>query len=110
VLVREEREPGSSGKAVVDARGRSLHGFDYGGVPSMAAKLTKWRPYRSQVEAGNVHVLNRAWTKAFIDEHEGADGRTTRDDQVDAACGGYLALVREAPVGLIQTAQIRVGG
>lgn len=110
VLVREEREPGASGKAVVDARGRALHGYDYEGVPSTTSKLTKWRPYRSQVEAGNVCVLNRPWAKAFLDEHEQADGRSTRDDQVDAACGAYLALVREAPVGLIQTTPMRVGG
>lgn len=101
VMIREEQEPGSSGKAVIADRLTMLHGYDYGGVPTSTAKLVKWRPFRAQAEGGNVYVLRRRWTKDFIDECEGADGLTTTDDQVDGASGGYLALTRAVGSGSI---------
>lgn len=57
VRIREEREGGSSGKAVTDARARTLKGYDYKAVTLGTDKVTRAGPFRSQVEAGNVKVL-----------------------------------------------------
>lgn len=57
-------------------------------------KWTRALPFAAQAAAGNVYVLRRAWTDAFIEElcsfPYGA-----HDDQVDSAAGAYLALVQE---------------
>jgi predicted phage terminase large subunit-like protein len=57
VRVREEREGGSSGKAVVDARAKMLNGYDYKSVTLGTDKVTRAGPFRSQVEAGNVKFV-----------------------------------------------------
>ena len=93
VMVREEREPGSSGKAVIEARARTLAGYDYKGVLSDQAKWLRWRALAAQAEAGYVHILKRAWTKSFIDELERAGpGSRGKVDQADAASGAFLEI------------------
>ncbi len=93
VMIREEREPGSSGKAVIEARARSLAGFDYKGDPVDENKLLRWRPFAAQAEAGNVRVVRAAWTADFLAELAAAPGGL-HDDQCDSASGGFLALAR----------------
>jgi predicted phage terminase large subunit-like protein len=79
--IREEQEPGSSGKAVIAARKLALAGFDYDGKPATGEKSTRWRPFAIQAEAGNVQLVRGPWNEAFLDElttvpaaaHDGAD-------------------------------------
>lgn len=100
VKIREEREPGSSGLAVVHARARELAGYDYAGVPATTDKVTRARPLRAQAEAGNVLVVAR--TPA---EHQAVAGwlaevcafpRGALKDQVDATSGALAVLVDPA--------------
>jgi predicted phage terminase large subunit-like protein len=95
-LVREEQEPGSSGKAVIAARAKALAGFDYAGVTVSGDKVTRARPMRAQAEAGNVKLLEGEWCEAFRQEAESFPvGR--HDDQIDAASCGFNALIEAKP-------------
>lgn len=96
-LIREEQEPGSSGKAVIAAHARMLAGRDYAGVPATGEKTTRWRPFVVQAEAGNVRLVPdaegkpRPWVQAWLDELSLAPfGR--HDDQADSAAGAFSAL------------------
>ena len=104
VMAREEREPGSSGKAVIEARARTLAGYDYRGVLSDQAKWLRWRGLAAQAEAGQVYLVKRPWTKPFLDELERAGpGARGKVDQVDAASGAFLEMaMRPRPVQAMQ--------
>lgn len=88
VRVREEQEPGSAGKAVVRLRARQLPGYDYVAKPSTGAKVTRWKPYSVQAEAGNVECLAGDWNAAYFDELEAAPNGT-HDDQLDASATAF---------------------
>ena len=84
VRVREEQEPGASGKTVVAKRARDLAGFDYEPVQVTGDKETRARPFRSQCEAGNVRLVRASWNEDFLQELE-VFPNGSHDDQVDAA-------------------------
>jgi len=100
VAIREEQEPGSSGKAVVAARARRLAGWDYRGVPSDENKVLRWRPFAAQAEAGNVRVLQAEWTRELLEELERVPGGR-HDDQADAVAGAFLALAQRPAAGTV---------
>jgi predicted phage terminase large subunit-like protein len=89
--VREEKEPGSSGKSVILARTRLLAGFEYKGVQVDSDKVTRSRPFRAQCEAGNVYIVQGPWNQAYLDELEKFD-RGRHDDQVDATSCAFNEL------------------
>ena len=89
---REEKEGGSAGAAVVQARAKKLRGYDYAGVAATGNKVTKAKPFRAQVEARNVWVLDREWTEAYLDELV-AFPTGSHDDQVDGSSVAYNELV-----------------
>lgn len=92
VAQREEKEGGSAGKAVIQARSKLLNKFDYAGVQATGDKVTRSKPYRSQVEAGNVYLVKGAWNKDYLDELcDFPVGK--HDDQVDGSSCGYNQLV-----------------
>jgi predicted phage terminase large subunit-like protein len=88
VRVREEQEPGSSGKAVVQARATMLAGWDYKGIPSTGEKTTRWRPFAVQCEVGNVALLAGPWNEPFLDELALVP-YAEHDDQADAAATAF---------------------
>lgn len=91
-LIREERELGSAGKAVIAAHTRLLAGYDYQGVPATGDKVTRWRPFAVQAEAGNVSLVpSDVWRRAWIDEMALAPyGR--HDDQADSVALAFNSL------------------
>lgn len=91
VRIREEQEPGSSGKNVIAAHTRLLAGFDYRGIPATGEKTTRWRPFAVQAEAGNVRVVRGEWNQAWLDEMVMAP-MGSHDDQVDSVCGAFNEL------------------
>lgn len=94
VAVREEKEGGSAGKAVVEARAKMLKGFDYKFVQITGAKPLRVKPFRSQVEAGNVFLLRAGWNEEYISEL--CDFPTGKhDDQVDASGAAFNAILLE---------------
>lgn len=97
VMVREEQEPGSSGKAVCAARATLLAGFDYLGIPSTGDKEVRARPLRAQAEAGNVALYAPAgfgtpeWIEEFLSEVVLFPNGSVKD-QVDAASSAFNVL------------------
>jgi predicted phage terminase large subunit-like protein len=95
VAQREEREGGSSGKAVTNARLKLLKGFDYAEVPKNVNKVIYSKPFRAQVNGGNVYLPRGAkWVPAFMNELR--DFPTVKhDDQVDASATAFNAVLLE---------------
>ncbi len=99
---REEQEPGSSGKAVIESHRQLMSGFDYRAKPSTGDKVTRARPYRSQCEGRNVKLVRGSWNAAYLDELDGFPfGK--HDDQVDASSTAFneLALTNTSVVAAI---------
>jgi predicted phage terminase large subunit-like protein len=95
VAQREEREGGSSGKAVTNARLKLLKGFDYAEVPKNVNKVIYSKPFRAQVNGGNVYLPRGAsWVPKYINELR--DFPTVKhDDQVDASATAFNAVLLE---------------
>lgn len=97
VAQREEREGGSSGKAVTTARAKLLKGYDYAEVPKNVNKVIYSKPFRSQVNAGNVYLPRGAkWVPSYMNELR--DFPTVKhDDQVDGSSTAFNAVLLEVP-------------
>lgn len=86
VLISEE--PGSGGKAQVDALVRALAGWRVQGVRETGDKITRAGPVAAQWSIGTIRILKSEWNRTFIDEVEAfPNGR--HDDQVDALSGAF---------------------
>lgn len=97
VGIREQREGGSSGKAVTGARARTLAGFDYEEVLIGQNKVQFSKPFRAQVNAGNVYLpKGEAWVRDYIKELLEFPS-SKHDDQVDASATAFNAVLL-APV------------
>jgi predicted phage terminase large subunit-like protein len=91
---REEKEGGASGKMVVAARLKLLKGYDYKGVEISGDKVTRSKPFRAQVEGGNVFLVRGPWNEAYI--RELCDFPTGKhDDRVDASSCAFNAVLLE---------------
>lgn len=91
VMIREEREPGSAGMAVIAARLKSLIGYDYAGRPATGEKTLRWRPMAAQAEGYNIKLVAGPWNADFLDELVLAP-KGVHDDQIDAAAGAFNEL------------------
>lgn len=105
VTIGLEQDPGQAGKSEAEYLARSLAGYDVRLFPVHKDKITRARPYSAQVEAGNVLLVEGEWNEAFLREHENFppenaskkkskdgiddDDSAGKDDQVDAASGGF---------------------
>ena len=92
--IREEREGGSAGKAVIAARARALAGYDYAGVSISGDKITRAKPFRAQAEAGNVRLVRGKWNETYIQEACSFPVGSF-DDQIDGTSCIYNALALE---------------
>lgn len=91
---REEKEGGSAGQTVIDARTKTLAGVNYQGVSISGSKVTRSKPFRVQCEAGNVRIVRGAWNAEYIRELCGfPTGK--HDDQVDGSSCAYNAVLLE---------------
>ncbi len=103
VTVGLEQEPGSSGKESAYNTVKNLIGFrlkiDKVG-PSDGNKVNRADAYSSQVNGGNVYLLNAPWNKEYLDELTHFP-LSKYKDQVDASSGGFNYLYK---------GRLRVGG
>ena len=106
-VVREEEEPGASGKTVTMDRARKLFGYNYKGVRATGRPEIRCEPFSAACEAGTVYVLKRPWTEDFLDEMCHFP-RATHDDQVIAAAGAFNDLV--VTVGEVIVVGLNLGG
>lgn len=91
VTICIEQEPGASGKTVIAQYIRMLAGWDVKGTPASGAKMTRYKPFAAQAEAGNVTLQSDAWNSEFIDELCTVPN-SSHDDQADAVCGAFNEL------------------
>jgi len=87
-----EQEPGSGGKESAEATVRNLRGFSVHADRVTGDKVSRAEPFASQVEAGNVAILNRPWTKDYLQELELFPAGKFRD-RTDASTGAFNKLV-----------------
>jgi predicted phage terminase large subunit-like protein len=71
-----------------------LKGWDYLGVPTSGSKVTRAKPFRAQVQAGNVYLVKAAWNEKYITELCGFP-TAKHDDQVDASSCAFNAVLLE---------------
>lgn len=87
-----EREPGSSGKLLVENYERTLlNGFKVEGVPSNDNKLIRAQPFLAAAEARKVFLVHAPWNEAWLQEYDEFPGGD-HDDQVDTCAIGYSKL------------------
>lgn len=92
-----EREPGSSGKLLVQNYANNLlKGWRVHEIPANDNKLYRAQPFLAAVEAGRVSLLQvdpnaPTWQPTFADEYDDFPGGE-HDDQVDTAAAGYTFL------------------
>jgi len=86
-----EQEPGSGGKESAEATVRNLRGFTVHADRVTGDKVSRAEPFASQVEAGNVTILNRPWTKDYLEELELFPSGKYRD-RTDASTGAFNKL------------------
>jgi predicted phage terminase large subunit-like protein len=86
-----EQEPGASGKESSQDTIKNLVGYRVYADRASGSKETRAEPYGIQQLAGNVYVLQRPWTKRFVEEHKTFPvGRYK--DIVDSATGAFNKL------------------
>lgn len=96
VAVRLPQDPGQAGKAQAAHFVRMLQGFTVRIRPVTGDKVTRAGPYSSQVEHGNVWVLEGDWNAAFFEEHE-AFPEGSHDDQIDCGSDAIAELAGDKP-------------
>ena len=58
----------------------------------MSAKIIRWGPMSSALQAKNLFLLEAPWNRDFIDELDACRGEDEKNDQADAASGGFNEL------------------
>jgi predicted phage terminase large subunit-like protein len=85
-------EKGYMSRAITDLNmDYRLKGYTIFGYPVDTDKRTRAAPLAAKFAAGVIHVLNRGWSQAYIEElclFRG-DGNDPHDDQVDASSGAW---------------------
>lgn len=97
VRVVIEQEAGSGGKESAEATVRNLRGFSVIVDRPKGDKSTRAEPFATQVNIGNVYLLEGPWNKAYIDEL-GVFPRGRFKDQVDASSQAFNALVNSSRI------------
>ena len=89
VRVRDEQEPGSSGKTVAHTDARdTFAGHDYKAVPSTGSKEVRARPVAAAAYNRLIRIVRGPWNEALLAElHSFPDG--PHDDQVDGLSGAF---------------------
>ena len=90
VRIGEEQEPGSSGKSVVDVRGKALRAFAYRAYPKSASKEAYWHPVAACAENGGLFLVEADWNEEFITELVRLPTGRTKDMADAAALAFYI--------------------
>ena len=91
VTIYIEEEP-AAGKESSMILARTLQGFPVFFDKAQKNKMARAVPFASQVQAGNVFLVEADWNSEFLDELEYFPNATFKD-QVDAVSGGYNKVV-----------------
>jgi predicted phage terminase large subunit-like protein len=91
VRIAVEQEPGSGGKESAEATASRLAGYRVKLVSNSGDKTQRADEFSSQVNSGNVYVVDGPWVDAFLEELKFFP-YGTYDDQVDATSGLFSML------------------
>lgn len=94
VFISIPKDPGQAGKAQADDIMSELAGYSVTKEPQSGSKELRAEPFASQVEAGNVDILEGPWNQAFVDEMRFFP-RGTFKDQIDAASSAFNLLMKK---------------
>ena len=104
------QDPGQAGKAQVAYFTRLLHGYRVETSPETGDKATRAGPIASQVNVGNVDLVEGPWNRSFLAEI-GSFPSGAHSDQVDALSRAYSMLLEGGqPYVLSPTALMRHAG
>jgi predicted phage terminase large subunit-like protein len=95
-----EQEPGSGGKESAENTIRSLAGFAVCADRVTGDKVVRAEPFAAQAQAGNVDLLDAAWTAGYLDRLASFPMGKYKDD-VDASSGAFNRLALGAPGGVL---------
>ena len=82
------QDPGQAGKDQVQSMVRDFAGWVFRTSPETGAKETRWEPFASQVNGGNVKMVRAPWNRVILDEMSVAP-RGANDDFLDAAARAF---------------------
>jgi predicted phage terminase large subunit-like protein len=88
------QDPGQAGKAQVAYLVKSLAGHSVDFSPETGDKVTRFAPFSSQAEAGNVMVLRGAWNDRFFSMLEGLPDLPHSDDHSDATARAFAIIAQ----------------
>lgn len=93
-------DPNASGKHAYEDHVRNLAGFKVKKAKTEKSKMTRFEPFASHAENGQVRVKKAPWNNIFYSELEGFTGgeRSKKDDQVDGTSDGFMFLVKNANI------------
>lgn len=94
VMVGIELEGGSGGKDSAVMTTKSLAGYRVVADRPDKNKELRADPFSTQVNVGNVSVINAEWTRDYLNELEFFPGSTFKD-QVDASSGAFKMLTQK---------------
>lgn len=102
------QDPGQAGKAQVAYFLKLLNRFHVDVSPETGDKATRAGPFASQVNVGNVDIVEGAWNRSFLDELASFPSGS-KSDQVDASSRAYeMLLSRGRPLTMSRQQQARV--
>lgn len=93
VKVGLEQEPGSAGKESAANTVKNLAGFRVEAVRATGDKEMRADTFATQVNAGNVYIIEAPWNAEYIEELRYFP-RSTYKDQVDASSGAFTMLTK----------------
>lgn len=88
VLQVLEQDPGQAGVVELDMYTRELIGHRFKFVRPTGDKVTRFGPFSSQCEAGNVRLVAGPWNRLYCEELESFP-EGDHDDQCDASSGAF---------------------
>ncbi len=93
------QDPGQAGKTQVLYFTRKLAGYRIESSPETGDKATRAAPFASQVNVGNVSVVQEMWNRAYLDELASFPSGA-KDDMVDASSRAFGKLIARVPLAI----------
>lgn len=93
------QDPGQAGKFQASYMTRALDGFAVRTTPEQGDKISRFGPYSSQAQVGNIFIIEGPWNDEFFRQLEGFPD-LKHDDDADA-CSRAFQLFHDATTGLL---------
>lgn len=95
------QDPAQAGKAQTVNLARLLAGYDARFASAAGDKITRFKAFSAQAEAGNVLVLRGPWNERWLSALEGFGPDVKHDDDADSTSEAFNALIAEPDVPIV---------